>query len=188
MKKIDARAFKQLLRVTEGEEDGTWVEWLRVAEEGVYFKFPEDNPLLSKAELMAAFVFLDEVDFAAVKRNPLLLAFPCTIPELEDFTENHGLSGCMDAFDLWRWWTASATSRREPIDIQRIEIMVAAASALGLPAMSLPYGGKAKIQRWCMTHHSTLFQTADIFKRAWTNSERPKVLCLAEVDKFRSRT
>lgn len=136
VKKIDAAAFKHLLRVTQGEEDGIWVAWLRVAEDGVYFKFPEDNPLLLTAELMAAFDFLGEVDFAEVKRNPLLMAFPCTVPELEDFTENNGLSGWVYAFDLWRWWTANDTSRREPIDLQRIEIMVAAASDLRLPTMS----------------------------------------------------
>lgn len=104
MKKyIQYADFKNLLRVPDGEEEGVWTPWLSVREVGVYFNLPEESVMLTKAELMDAFDFLEEVDFARVKNNPKVLIFPCDLDQLECFVEEYGLSGAINAFDLLDW-------------------------------------------------------------------------------------
>lgn len=106
--------FKHLLRVPDGEEDGEWTPWLSVREDGVYFNLPEESAMLTKAELMAAFDFLEEVDFARVKQNPKVLTFPCGLDTLEEFIEEYGLSGTINAFDLADWLVGDkSTSERQ---------------------------------------------------------------------------
>lgn len=103
MKKyIQYADFKNLLRVPDGEEEGVWTPWLLVHEGGVNFKLPEESVMLTKAELMDAFDFL-EADFARVNKNPKVLTFPCDLDQLECFVEEYGLSGAINAFDLLDW-------------------------------------------------------------------------------------
>ena len=112
--------FKRLLRVPDGEEDGEWTPWLSVREDGVYLKLPEESALLTTAELMAAFDFLEDVDFARVKRNPKVLAFRCDLSDLEAFVEGYGLSGAINAFDLADWLLGDkpASERQDDLAIE----------------------------------------------------------------------
>lgn len=176
MKKLAAADFRRLLRVVPGEEDGIWIPWLRVAEDGVYFKCPEDapTPLLSANELLAAFDFLD-LDFKSVKLNPRLLTFPCSLPQLQEFTEAHGLAGAIDAFALVAWVAGTDTDRREAPDSQRLRLMVEAATTLGLPPRRLPPRAKGKIKTWCLANHPHLFTPAT-FDHTWKQPERKECL------------
>lgn len=118
MKKyIQFADFKHLLRVPDGEEEGEWCHWLSVRRDGVYFKILEENPMLTTTELMIAFDFLEDVDFARVKGNPKVLSFPCELSDLEDFITEQGLSGAINAFDLVNWLTGGESSFERENDL-----------------------------------------------------------------------
>ncbi|MBP6583295.1 MAG: hypothetical protein KA204_07505 [Chromatiaceae bacterium] len=175
MKKyIQYADFKNLLRVPDGEEDGVWTPWLSVREGGVYFNLPEENVMLTTAELMAAFDFLEEVDFSCVKKNPKVLGFPCDLNQLECFVEEYGLSGAINAFDLLDWVMGDepAYERLNDLSIE-LDVILSQMRREGMRITSAPVWRRLLMRAG---KRDSCIKTGDTGVIWWEDNEVPKPL------------
>lgn len=67
---------------------------------------------------------------------------------------------------------------------RRIEAIIKKATLLGYPLLCIPYGGKAELERQCVSDDNRLF-TPDTFKAAWKEAKCRKLIQVENVEQYR---
>lgn len=79
--------------------------------------------------------------------------------------------------------TAVLTNAKSKKD-RRIEAIIKTAALLDYPLLCIPYGGKAELERQCLSDDNRLF-TAATFETAWKEAKRRKLIQVENVEQYR---
>lgn len=171
MKKIGYSEFVKLCNVWDPEG---WSGWLSVRFDGVYVK-----PLPQGLDLTPA-------ERSILTEHPLydltkpVLAFPCTLEELQAFDESQGLGLGVDGMaksakqPVANMSGEAAHLELAPVENtglskreQQIRVIEAAIASLSLPPMCIPTGQKKKVEAVCKRISGLFGGGVDPFKEAW---------------------
>lgn len=79
--------------------------------------------------------------------------------------------------------TTVLTNAKSKTD-RRIEAIIKKATLLGYPLLCIPYGGKAELERQCVSDDNRLF-TPDTFKTAWKEAKSRQLIQVENVEQYR---
>jgi hypothetical protein len=73
----------------------TWCDWFVIRGDGVYVKEPPAGLTAGERAILS--------EHPTGNLNEPALGFPCALADLQEFLEQQGVYGCIDAFDLAKW-------------------------------------------------------------------------------------